>query len=234
VKRDRYIGIIAVMFFVVCTTAFLIPLPSVSASTVTLTWDANTEPALAGYRLFSYQKGETFDCTTPVWEGSDTTCTLEVSDSTTWYFVVRAVNTAGYESADSNIVVYDPSTTDPLDADTDDDGILDGWEDANHNGLVDPGETDPCNADTDGDGIQDGTELGYTLGDIGPDTDTAVFQPDLDLSTTTDPLNPDTDGDGISDGEEDTNHNGRVDPGESDPTLRPDLAGPILLLLGDD
>jgi len=123
--------------------------------------------------------------------------------------------------------------TDPYDADTDDDGILDGVEDANHNGLVDTNETDPCNIDTDGDGIQDGTELGYTLADIGPDTDTSVFQPDLDPTTTTDPLDPDTDGDGISDGEEDTNHNGRVDPGETDPNPVRTMPWLPLLLLDD-
>ncbi len=44
------------------------------------------------------------------------------------------------------------------DADTDDDGIIDGNEDANHDGIVDPDETDPCDIDTDGDGIQDETE----------------------------------------------------------------------------
>jgi hypothetical protein len=93
----------------------------------------------------------------------------------------------------------------------------DGVKDANHNGVVDPGETDPRLLDTDGDGIQDGTELGYTLADIGSDTDTDVFQPDIDLSTTTDPLNSDTDGDGLSDGQKDSNYNGMVDPGELDP-----------------
>lgn len=107
--------------------------------------------------------------------------------------------------------------TDPMDADTDDDGIPDGVEDADHNGIVNAGEIDPCTIDTDGDGIQDGTELGYVLVDVGPDTDTSIFQPDEDPATTTDPLNPDTDGDGLSDGEEDTNHNGKVDPGETDP-----------------
>jgi len=120
------------------------------------------------------------------------------------------------------------------DADTDNDGIMDGDEDANQNGIVDPGETDPCSIDTDGDGIQDGTELGYTLSDISADTDTAVFQPDLDPATTTDPLNADTDGDGLSDGEEDTNHNGRLDPGETNPNLRAVKSMPWLpLLLGD-
>jgi hypothetical protein len=124
---------------------------------------------------------------------------------------------------------------DPFDADTDDDGISDGVEDANHNGVMDYGETDPCDIDTDDDGIQDGTELGHTLDDIGPDTDTDIFQPDIDPSTTTDPLDADTDDDGLLDGEEDTNHNGRVDPGESDPNIRDSRAMPWLqlLLLGD-
>jgi hypothetical protein len=109
--------------------------------------------------------------------------------------------------------------TNPLDADTDDDGITDGQEDLNHNGLVDIGETDPRKIDSDGDGIQDGTELGITLEQIGTGTNTAVFQPDLDPSTTTNPLDSDTDDDGLLDGQEDANHNGRVDPGESDPNI---------------
>ena len=103
------------------------------------------------------------------------------------------------------------------DADTDDDGILDGKEDANHNGRIDGMETDPCLIDTDNDGIQDGTELSKSEDDIGNGTDDTIFQPDVDQATTTNPLNPDTDNDGIIDGEEDINHNGRVDYGETDP-----------------
>ncbi len=119
--------------------------------------------------------------------------------------------------------LYDTIENDPSsctlydDADTDDDGIIDGVEDANQNGEVDIGETDPCNIDTDGDGIQDGTESGYITDDIGLDTDTNIFIPDTDPSTTTDPLDNDTDNDGLLDGEEDTNYNGRVDQGETDP-----------------
>jgi len=109
--------------------------------------------------------------------------------------------------------------TAPDDADTDDDGITDGDEDANHNGVTDTGETDTEDIDSDGDGIQDGTELGYTDEDIGPGTDTNVFQPDLDPDTVTDPLDTDTDGDGLADGEEDANHNGQVDAGETDPSV---------------
>jgi hypothetical protein len=73
-----------------------------------------------------------------------------------------------------------------------------------------------------------------TLADIGSDTDTGVFQPDLDPSTTTDPLLSDFDGDGYSDDEEDKNHNGRVDAGENNPddnTSKPSGAMPWILLL---
>jgi len=103
------------------------------------------------------------------------------------------------------------------DGDTDDDGIPDSVEDANGNGRVDPGDTDPCLGDTDVDGIQDGTEKGYTAADIDANTDTQVFQPDLDPTTRTDPLVDDTDGDGLLDGQEDLNHNGRVDRGKTYP-----------------
>jgi len=110
----------------------------------------------------------------------------------------------------------DAHCTKPDDADTDDDGLTDGEEDANHDGFLDDWETNPCSRDSDGDGIQDGTELGLTDYDIGPDTDTSLFQPDLDPSTTTNPLDRDTDHDGIPDGVEDSNKNGRLDEGETD------------------
>ncbi len=54
----------------------------------------------------------------------------------------------------------DPTTkTDPTNPDTDGDGVLDGDEDWNHNGLYEPpGELNPLVADSDGDGIPDGEE----------------------------------------------------------------------------
>ena len=114
-------------------------------------------------------------------------------------------------------IIEDNYCTDPNIADTDSDGIIDGFEDKNQDGIVDAGETDPCNIDTDADGIQDGTENGLTLDDVGPDTNLGIFQEDLDPLTTTDPLLADTDSDTYKDGFEDANRNGRVDAGESDP-----------------
>jgi Cys-rich repeat protein len=123
------------------------------------------------------------------------------------------------------------STTNPLDDDSDDDGLLDGTEDANGNGRVDgtiggtgdagSGETDPNDADTDGDGIQDGTESGLTAPE-GDDTDSTVFVPDADPESTTDPRDTDSDDGSLSDGAEDGNHNGAVDVGETDPALTGD------------
>jgi hypothetical protein len=121
----------------------------------------------------------------------------------------------------------DPGTsTDPLDDDSDDDGLIDGFEDENGNGKKDgeigvtgtpgTGETDAANPDSDGDGIQDGTELGLTE-PKGTGTDIALFQPDLDPDTTTDPRDTDTDDGGVRDGDEDLNFNGYQDPGEIDP-----------------
>ncbi|MGB5745623.1 MAG: hypothetical protein WBM69_01495, partial [Desulfobacterales bacterium] len=103
------------------------------------------------------------------------------------------------------------------DADTDDDGIVDGDEDKNKNGVRDSNETDPCKPDTDGDMIQDGTESGMTLSDVGPATNSVIFKPDADSTTKTDPNDNDTDNDRWLDGEEDSDHNGRVDAGEKDP-----------------
>lgn len=118
------------------------------------------------------------------------------------------------------------------DKDSDDDGILDGVEDANFNGVVDIGETNPCELDSDGDGLQDGTESGITLSDISPDTDTLVFIPDADPSTLTNPLDAYSDNDCLLDGEEDSNHNGAVDPGETNPN-RTNAAPWIPLLLNE-
>ncbi|XXX77231.1 hypothetical protein WMF30_00455 [Sorangium sp. So ce134] len=81
------------------------------------------------------------------------------------------------------------TTTDPLDADTDNGGTLDGSEDADLDGVLDEGETDPTTghgaddrqiADADGDG----------LGDL------------LEAYLGTDPNDADSDDDGVRDGHE--------------------------------
>ena len=209
----------------------------ITSSSVILNGTVNPNGESTTY-YFEYGTSTSYGSNTPTTSAGSGTADVSVSanitglsPNTTYHFRIVATNSAGtsYGSDKTFITEEDDSDgdglpdnlemlgcTDPNDADTDDDSILDGWEDANHNGVVDSGESNPCNIDTDGDGIQDGTELSYTLNDIGLDTDLGIFQPDLDPTTTTDPLNPDTDGDGRSDGQEDVNYNGRVDAGETD------------------
>ncbi|HAS81965.1 MAG TPA: hypothetical protein DCS43_04655, partial [Verrucomicrobia bacterium] len=91
--------------------------------------------------------------------------------------------------------------TDPLDPDSDGDGMPDGWE--VDNGL-DPLVNDAA-GDLDGDGLSNFGEY-----NSGPPTDTDPNNPDTDgdelldgeevTTYATDPLNPDTDGDGMPDG----------------------------------
>ncbi len=107
------------------------------------------------------------------------------------------------------------TTTDPLDLDSDEDGIEDGAEDLDGDGARSPGETDAASADSDADGLPDGLELGLTAGTL--DTNGAVFIPDADPLTTTDPLAADTDLGGVPDGVEDHNRDGAVNTWETDP-----------------
>ena len=98
--------------------------------------------------------------------------------------------------------------TDPLNPDTDGDGLPDGYEVITLN-------TDPLEIDTDGNGISDADEDfdNDNLNNLGeyqnltepfnPDTDDDGFLDGDEVYTyNTDPLNPDTDNDGLLDGEE--------------------------------
>jgi len=121
------------------------------------------------------------------------------------------------------------SVTNPNKADTDNDGLLDGIEDANHNGWLDGDgeilpasfipwlarnwpdgirnpaeiwtETNPNNPDTDNDGATDGFgEDKNGDGQIAGDMNQDRVHDSGELWTETDPLNADTDGDGLPDG----------------------------------
>ena len=105
---------------------------------------------------------------------------------------------------------------DPNDNDTDNNGILDGMEDADGDLLVNRLEvfigTNPGLADTDIDGISDGDEIlkYHSIPSLGDSDGNGI----LDGAQ-------DQDNDGLLDIVEDTNGNYQVDAGETDP-LRPD------------
>jgi hypothetical protein len=75
---------------------------------ITLAWDPNSEPELAGYRLFARGQGQSYNYAQPHWQGTATTCTIYgLPDNTNLYFVARAFNTSGNESGNSNEVLYE-------------------------------------------------------------------------------------------------------------------------------
>ncbi len=114
--RPRSSGffLLSLLFFVaLAPILFLFP-QNVYAVDVTLAWDANSEEDLAGYRVFCREDGQSYNYNDPDWEGTDTSCTIdetiyELDDSITYYFVVRAFDTSGNESGDSNEVCYQPN-----------------------------------------------------------------------------------------------------------------------------
>jgi len=116
--------------------------------------------------------------------------------------------------------------------DTDGDGLLDGQEDINRNGIHDPGETNASNPDTDGDRVPDGKEASDGTDPTHPDTDGDGLWDGLDVFDgkryhrgerqshgpygPTNPLEKDTDGDGLLDGNGNITDEGTFTYGEND------------------
>lgn len=93
---------------------FIVTLYAVAAfsAQILVTWDANTEPDLAGYKVYcgtaSGQYGAPVTVTTPSYTFQGAT------DKTTYYVAVSAIDTSGNESALSDEVsVYVPDVTPP-------------------------------------------------------------------------------------------------------------------------
>ena len=112
--RPRSVNLFLSLFLSLVTFVFLSLVFSRNASAVdiTLAWDANTEPTLDGYRVFYRQEGDSYRYNHPDWAGgcTETTCTIYgLDDHTKYYFVARAVDNEGNESADSNEVCYQPN-----------------------------------------------------------------------------------------------------------------------------
>lgn len=123
--------------------------------------------------------------------------------------------------------------TDPTKVSTDNDGLSDGEEDKNQDGILDDDETDPLDEDTDDDGLLDHVDpcprdgLGLTADNDGDgigdgcdddDDNDGILDEVENMVDGLSSTNADSDGDGIPDGEEDVNQDGVVDPGETDPT----------------
>jgi clumping factor A len=108
--------------------------------------------------------------------------------------------------------------TDPNDADSDDDGVMDGAEPDPAGDSDMDGSIDALDPDSDNDGLFDGTEMGKDCAGKGTAPKSTHCIADADPGTKTDPLDADSDDGGAKDGSEDLNHNGAKDVGETDPT----------------
>ena len=93
----HYIWVFALLIFCFATSGH--------AMDVRLQWTPNKEPNLAGYKVFYRIAGQTYQYTHPYWETIDTTCTIyDLDETKTYYFVIRAFDTQGAESNNSNEV----------------------------------------------------------------------------------------------------------------------------------
>jgi len=99
------------------------------------------------------------------------------------------------------------SSTYPTLKDSDENGVMDGDEDYDEDGVTILEEcengTDPLNPDSDYDNLVDGDEINvYGTDPLVADCDDDGLVDGDEIAVDTEPLNPDTDGDGILDGDE--------------------------------
>lgn len=87
---------------------FFFNLGASAATQVSLEWAPNSEPDLAGYRVFYREQSQSYDYANPSWEGTDTYCTIyDLDETKTYCFVTRAFDTEGFESGNSNEVCHE-------------------------------------------------------------------------------------------------------------------------------
>ncbi len=189
---------------VIAVALLLLFFTPADAAYLNLAWDANTEPDLAGYRV--YYGTASREYVDPIDVGNTTTYRVDsLLEGVMYYIAVTAYDMYGNES----------DFSDELFSDTADDGMPDAWEteyfgDANQEPESDyDGDglnnleayqlgTDPTNPDTHSDQMPDGWEVNYGLNP-------------LDTSDS----NADSDGDGLTNLEE---YLGVSDPTNVPPT----------------
>lgn len=100
---------------ILIVVAMLIFAAPCMASTVILQWDANTEPDLAGYKVYQQVGTNTppFTQIQTIPNGTQKATIPDLDSTKTYYFAVTAYNTTGQESAYSNIVQVLPFPKSP-------------------------------------------------------------------------------------------------------------------------
>lgn len=101
------------LLHIIFLTAFLylsLPLPDVRSAQVTLAWDANTSPGIAGYKVYYGPSSGSYTSIIDV--GNNTTYTVSnLQNGATYYFAVTVYDTSGDQSGYSNQVSNTASAT---------------------------------------------------------------------------------------------------------------------------
>jgi hypothetical protein len=100
-RIDRNSYLLAYTLLTITILFFFLPLTSFAAQ-VSFAWDVN-DPPVDGYLLFMRADDNAYDYLSPVWSGTETTCTIDELTDGTYYFVVHAYSGTA-ESSDSNEV----------------------------------------------------------------------------------------------------------------------------------
>jgi len=106
-KRWELSRLLASLFTILITlfTLSLVATDTVLAADVTLQWDPNSEPDIAGYKI--YYGVESGNYTTTLDVGNFTSCVIsELDPGQSYFFAATAYNTDNYESDYSNEVSY--------------------------------------------------------------------------------------------------------------------------------
>jgi hypothetical protein len=95
--------VLALTFFLVFFIIPAFPIQNIHAAEITLAWDRNSEPDIAGYRVYYGRESRSY--TNVVDVGNYTSCVIaDLEDGKAYYFAATAYNTDGYESGYSNEV----------------------------------------------------------------------------------------------------------------------------------
>jgi len=97
--------------FLVLLMILIIPSASLAAS-VTLRWQANQEPDISNYNVYYGTQSRNYGL--PIPAGNTTSYTIEnLTEGTTYYFALTALDTSGNESGYSSEVVANATSSEP-------------------------------------------------------------------------------------------------------------------------
>jgi hypothetical protein len=107
-KRKQSINLKLILLFFFIFFCFV---SSLHAMDITLQWSPNSEPDVAGYKVYYREQNQSYNYNVPYWESIEPTCTIyDLDIEKTYYFVVRAFDNDGFTSDNSNEVMLREGT----------------------------------------------------------------------------------------------------------------------------